>query len=222
MTEEMIIGTAEKVFDGKVDFSEEAGVAHDNSAFASFVGYIPEPIEETVYGPKILQGKYNAIVQKFERRTGTWPSGDPLDQYSINLQICDTVDAKVDGDNMYVTRGFDVKNPKAMETMIKEIHNFVAPLVLDAQNEEDYAIELDEKIAKIVGEVVTIRVWPKTKKVCTDGNWNTVKATEEDVKDRLPMNSKGELYNVDKNGYLRHDFRFSTKVDLNADRITLD
>jgi hypothetical protein len=179
----------------------------DNSIFANLVGYEPKPIEEKVFGPKVLKGKYNAVITRFERRTGTWPSGDEYDNYQCNVQIVETVDAQVDGNNMYVNRDWNLKDTQfktgaqSIEDMLNELNQFVTDIQVHGSTPDEIFECIDIKIAALVGETVTIRVWPQTYK--------------KDYNDK----KKGD-FKTDKNGYVKHSFAFASRVNLNADFIT--
>ena len=181
--------------------------AVDNSLFGSLAGYEPQPVEEKEFGPKILQGKYNAVINRFQRSTGTWPSGDAYDKYQVSIQITDTVDAKTDGTNMYVNRDYNLLDTdwktgqQSIEDMLNELNQFVAEVTVQGSTADEIFESIDVAVSNLIGEPVTCRVWPQKYKK----DWQDKKAGE---------------YKKDKKGYVKHSFAFASRVDLNADTIT--
>ena len=199
----------------------------DNSLFATFSGYAPQPIEEkeTSFGPRVLRGKYNGILMNTNRITGEGNYG-PYDFYSSNIQITDTVDAKVSGENIYVKKTYGLTGDYAaqnIEKLLNEYNQYVGELLVEGTTQDEIADSISLKLEQFNGTPVTINVWPKLKKKkLDDGSWTNVEASEEDKEKGLPFNNKGELYKTDKNGYIDHTFKFATKVDLTGDCVTLD
>jgi hypothetical protein len=87
---------------------------------------------------------------------------------------------------------------------------------------DDIFFKVDSCIHDLVGEEVTVRVFPKIKHVKNEsGGFDKVKATEEDVKNGELVNKSGFLLKTDKNGYVVHSLKLCEKVDLDSATIHL-
>jgi len=217
-----IVEKAKETFDAEVVSLDDA-VEVDNTVFSNLMGYEPKEIEER--GPRLLRGKFNAIIMRFGRNTGEFPSGDKYDKYQLSVQIDRTVEADVDGKGIYVQKDYSLLNSdfgtgeQTIRTMIDEMQDATGKKFdLEASTVNEMYEKIDMQLTSLVGEEITIRVYPKVRWIKgPDGGWEKEKALPTDIEGGALVDSKGFLIKVDKNGYIVHGLMVCKKVNLDSD-----
>ena len=202
----------------------------NNDVFKSLSGYAPKEIAEKSFTPRLLGGKYNAIIMRFERNSGEFPSGDKYDNYQLSVQVDRVVDAEIDGKGIYINKRWSLLDGKwstgeeSLKKMIDEIKTGtgldIEEEILGKTGDEIFEI-LDTRLHALVGEEVTIRVWHKRLGHFDEsGDWVTDLACEADKSGGALIDKKGYIVKVDKNGYIEHNFVLCKKVNLDSDVVT--